>query len=513
MTRRQTFQFVDGTFNFTGSQSGSDFADFLLDWPNQVREATGFYPGLRAGEQFCRLFGWRLPTFITDDWKVTPKLTISMGLRWELNSPVRDTRGLTPNFSFTTDQLYPALFHSQYLYNWDHHDLAPRFGLAYRPFGGDQTVIRASYGVFYNVNMWNNFQVMDVNPPFLISINQLNTPANPVITMANAYLSTSLTGKTTPEVLGVPADYGMGNTQMWTLNIQRALPHNILIEIDYVGSKSTHYDRPAEYNLINALAGQTQRPLPQWGDIEFIDTDASANYEAGIVKAEKRMSHGLTFLSSYTYSKTLNNSFSGNGANRLSNPFDARSEKALAESDVRSRVTTSALYELPFFAGKHGLAAQLLGGWQANGVFTWETGMPMYPVQATEGVPDGCPRCNPRPDLVGNVSLPSGQQTLRQWFNTAAFRVAAGHYGNAGRNILTAPGLTNLDFSLFKNFNINEAKRFQFRWEMYNATNTPLFNLAFGFASANLTVGNGTFGQITSAGSGRVMQFGLRYEF
>ena len=104
-------------------------------------------------------------------------------------------------------------------------------------------------------------------------------------------------------------------------------------------------------------------------------------------------------------------------------------------------------------------------------------------------------------------------EALKAWFDTSAFKIAVGHYGNSGRNILTAPGLTNLDFSLFKNFNVTEAKFFQFRWEMYNATNTPPFNNAFGFASANLTVGNGTFGQVTSSGTGRVMQFGLRYEF
>jgi hypothetical protein len=139
--------------------------------------------------------------------------------------------------------------------------------------------------------------------------------------------------------------------------------------------------------------------------------------------------------------------------------------------------------------------------------------MPMYPVQPTESIPDGCPRCNPRPDRLADGNLPSSQRSLKLWFDTSAFKTAVGHYGNSGRNILTAPGLTNLDFSLFKNFNITEAKSFQFRWEMYNATNTPPFYLAFGFASANLTVGNGTFGQITSAASVLVMQFGLRYEF
>src|SRR5258708_20188609 len=112
---------------------------------------------------------------------------------------------------------YPRADYSQYQYNWDYHDFAPRFGLAYRPFGGDKTVVRASYGVFYNVNMWNNFQVMDVNPPFLISINQLNTPGNPVVTMANANQTSTLSGTTKPQLLALPQAYPLPNTPHSTL--------------------------------------------------------------------------------------------------------------------------------------------------------------------------------------------------------------------------------------------------------------------------------------------------------
>jgi len=123
------------------------------------------------------------------------------------------------------------------------------------------------------------------------------------------------------------------------------------------------------------------------------------------------------------------------------------------------------------------VAAQLLGGWQANGVLISQTGLPIYPIQPTEPIADGCPRCNPRPDRLADGNLPSDQRSLQRWFDTSAFKVAVGHYGTSGRNIITAPGLTNLDFSLFKNFYISESKRVQFRWESYNATNTPYFKL------------------------------------
>ena len=120
---------------------------------------------------------------------------------------------------------------------------------------------------------------------------------------------------------------------------------------------------------------------------------------------------------------------------------------------------------------------------------------------------DECSRCTRRPDRIADGNLPGSERTLQRWFDTSAFALAVGHYGSSGRNILTAPGLASLDFSLFKNFRITESKNLQFRWEMYNATNTPPFN------PPNRGIGTGTFGQITSAGLAREMQFGLRLEF
>jgi hypothetical protein len=472
LLRRQTFTPVTGAFDFIGVNAGLGltttarstlaWADFLLDQPDQVREPVTALPGIRPGAQFARLFGWRLHNFFNDDWKVSPKLTLNVGLRWELNSPIRDIRGLTPNFSLATGQIVPPAGTPGNLYNWDRHDFAARLGLAFRPFGGDKTVVRASYGVFYNVNMWNNITVMTINPPFNISINQLNNPGQVTIRMANANQATIISGLSAPEVLGVLPDYGLGNAQQWSFNIQRALPRDMFVELGYMGSKSTHFDRPAEYNLINALAGQTTRALPQSGDVEFIDTDASGNYNALIAKVEKRFSQGFSFLFSHTFSKTMFDSFAGNGANRLSNPFNAKAEKGLAECDQRHRVTSSFL----FLRSQPGVAGHLLGGWQANGVFTFETGMPFYVLQTLQPVNDGCPRSNRRPDRIANSNLAGDQRSLSHWFDNSALSLAVGHYGNSGRDILTAPGLINLDFSLFKNFRVSESKRVEFRWRM-----------------------------------------------
>jgi hypothetical protein len=515
LLRRETSQFIMGQFNFTGIHAGQGlttaaretlaWADFLLDQPSQVRTAFSEVLGFKPG-QFTRLFGWRSHNFFTDDWKATSRLTVNLGLRYEYNSVIRDIRGGTRNFDFRTQNLFPAPGVSAPLYNPDYDNFAPRIGLAFRPFRDNRTVVRMSYGVFYNVNMLNNLTESSKNVPFQAGINELNNAGQVRIRMSNA-IAGSNPAATTPEVLAFPDNYGVGDAQQWTFNIQRSLPRQMVFEIGYVGSKSSHFDRPRTFNAINLGRGETRRPYPQWGNIELITTDASGTYHGLLTKVERRFSGGLTFLGTYTWSKTFFDSWAGNGADRHNSPFDLKSEKGLAETDLRHRATLSYLWEFPFFRGRKDLLGRLLGGWQTNGLLTLETGMPLYPTQSVQPLNDDCSRCTRRPDRIADGNLPGVQRSLQRWFDTNAFRSVSGRYGNSGRNVLTAPGLTSLDFSLFKNVHLSETKNVQFRWEMYNATNTPPFS------PPGRGIGTGTFGVITSSGLGREMQFGLRLEF
>lgn len=515
LVRRQSYTYVTGVFDFNGSITGSPWSDFLLDQPYQVEEAVAPatpIPGFSAGETYVRLADYHLQPYFMDDWKATPKLTINYGLRWELDSPIQDIRGLTDNINMSTGQLFPAPGVSGNLYDWDHHDFAPRFGFAYRPFSGSNaTVVRGSYGVYYTQNMWNNISVMASNPPFNLSIDQVQTPGNVTVTMANPADATSIVGSETPEILGVPKDYGLANSQQWTFNIEHVLPQKITLEVGYVGSKSTHFDRPAEYNDINVLAGQTEREFPQYSDIELIDTDAYGTYNGLITRLEKHLSNGISFVFTYTYSKDMFSSFSGNGALRMSDPFDAKAEKGLGEPDMRHRITMSWLYELPFYRNHTAGLGHFLGGWHANGVFTWQTGMPFEVTQSVQPVNDGCSRCNEgdsrRPDLLFNPTL--SNPTLNEWFNTSAFRVALGHYGDEGRNILTGPGLTDVDLALYKNIRITESKTLQLRLESYDLFNTPPFDQN----PPDGVMEDGTFGEILGSGPGRELQLALRFMF
>ncbi len=516
LLRRETYQFVTGQFTFTGIHAGQGlatasretlaWADFLLDQPSQVRTAYSEVAGFKPG-QFTRLFGWRSHNFFTDDWKVTPRLTFNIGLRYEYNSVLRDIRGGTRNFDFATQDLFPAPGVSAPLYKRDLNNFAPRFGFAYRPFHDNKTVVRGSYGVFYNVNMLNNLTESSKNIPFSAGINELNNPGVIRIRMSSASVSENIAATSAREVLAVPDNYGVGDVQQWTFNIQRALPANMVFEAGYVGSKSSHFDRPRTFNAINVLTGEKSKPYPQWGNIELITTDASGSYHGLLTKVEKRFSNGLTFLATYTWSKTFFDSFAGNAAQRHNSPFDLKSEKGLAETDQRHRATASWLYEIPLLRNRKSAAGYMLGGWQVNGVLMLETGLPMHPTQTTQPLADECSRCNRRPDRISDGNLSDSERSLGRWFDTGAFRLALNHYGTSGRNVLSAPGLLNIDFSLFKNFRITESKNLQFRWESYNATNTPAFN------PPGLSIGTGTFGVVTSSGLGREMQFGLRFQF
>jgi len=365
-------------------------------------------------------------------------------------------------------------------------------------------LIRAGYGVFFNVNMMNMFvPALAANPPNNQNINELNAAGVVRIRMRNADQAAAL--NINSEINSADPKRGVGDVQQWNFNIQRMLPKTILMEVGYMGSKSAHFDSPRTVNPF--VPGTTRRIYANWGPIENISLDASGSYHGLLVKAEKRMAQGITFLQTYTWSKTMFDSFACCGAQRHNNPHAWKLEKGLAETDQRHRGTTAFLWELPFARGKRDTRGQILGGWQINGSMSLETGLPIHPTQSVAPVDDGCPRCTRRPDRLADGRLDSSQRTLQRWFDTSAFLLARGRYGNSGRNILTAPGLASLDLAVFKNFPIGENKEIQFRWENYNFTNTPPFD------PPTLDIGSGQFGRITSAGLGRQMQFGLRFQF
>ena len=508
-TARRTVTFINGGFDFTGLHSGVPFADFLLDQPRRVR--LGNIPGTSNAGTFPDFEYWRLHPYVQDEWKMTPNLTMNIGLRWEYNSPFVDDRGESRNIDLGTGELFPAPGTARFPLNEvSKNNWAPRFGLAWRPLGETDFVIRSGYGIFYNVNMINNFvPILAGNPPGTLRIEEIALARRPVIRMAtadqaqNLLIRSSASGAATTDTIGI--------AQQWHLNIQKSLPWDLVAEIGYSGSKSDHFDNPAEYNAFLPGTIGTANPVrryPQFSSIEIHDNAASGTYHGLLTKIERRFSEGLTFLQTYTWSKGMFDSRACCGAQRPNNPHDRRTaERGRGDFDITHRTTTAFLWELPIGRSLRGAAKHVVAGWQVNGVLVLATGLPIHPTQSRAPVDDGCSRCTRRPMRIGNGNLSGSARTLDRWFDTSAFVLADGQYGDTGRSILEEPGRTSLDFSIFKNFDVAEGHRVQFRWEMYNATNTPPF------LTPTTNIQSGNFGRVTRALEGREMQLGLRWEF
>jgi hypothetical protein len=509
-----------GQFSFTGYATGNPVADFLLGLPLSTGSSNVLVPG-----NFLTTF---YHFFITDEWKATRNLTINVGLRYELDPPVQEQRGNARNFNggpawdgVQTGSVFPAAGNRTRLYGFDTDDWGPRFSLAYRPFGGSDTVIRAGYGIYYSMPEFNTVVDFNLNPP-LSSYGTYTTSAQAPLSFNNPFPSSSQVAGA-PTIYAVdPSRYRNGRSQLWTFSIGRKSISNISLEAAYTGGRT-------DGMLVNALlnqplpgpgAVQPRRPYPQYGNISYWVPDDYATYHALQLKAEKRLSSGFSFLASYTWSKSLDIQqsaiFGDTQAGGPQNKNDLRAEYGLASQDYRHRFVVSYGYELPFGTGKRFLSTAtavenaFLGGWQLNGITTAQTGPPF--TLFVPGDPAGLGGSGTlRPNRIGNGNLPSSQSTVARWFDTSAFVDPAPYtFGNSGRNVLIGPGLFNFDLSLFKNFRITESKRVQVRAEFFDLFNHPHFTIP------GQTMDTSTLGVISSANSGadgRIVQFALKFYF
>jgi hypothetical protein len=444
-----------GNFSFTGFVTGNPVADFLLGRPLLSSSSVGLTP--------ARLFTTLYHLFVTDDWKVTPNLTVNLGLRYELNPPVQDSRGLARNLDIKTGTLFPNGDIRTRLYRFDKNNLAPRLSFAYRPSGTQRTVIRGGSGVFYSTPEFNTVVDFNLNPPFFTTNNFRATPEVP-LTLADPFPVTGKLPTGAPTIFSVDRDnYRDAFTLLWSLDVQHELVRDFSIDIGYTGSKTTgllgdilpNQPDPGPDNP------QARRRFPQFGPIFFWTPNAFSTYHGLTFKAEKRYSQGLFFLASYTWSKAIDliqspvfgDGLSG-GIQRKDNIF---ADKSVAGFDRRHRLSFSYGYELPFGKGKPlasnlGPAVEaLIGGWQINGITTLQTGPPFTPV--VPGDPAGIAGNGTlRPNRLRDGGLDSSQRTLVHWFDTDAFVAPPPFtFGNAGRNVLIGPGTVNFDFSVFKN--------------------------------------------------------------
>ena len=508
-----------GRFNFNGqytqnplaarpSQTGEPMADFLL---GHMSNSEG-----QVGAPIANFRNWYYSFYVQDNWRVTNKLTLNLGLRWEMELPYRDRHDAIVNFDFAWDHSYQPIpvrlgtgdpNAGSQGFSWpdevgyvrdgrfgnrvntiDWNDWAPRIGAAYQL--NDKTVIRTGAGLYYVRDIGNG--VFDVvrNSPFTT---RQAEPADPIL--PNQTWARPFTLTATPSFLLINQfDEPTSYVAQYSFGIQRQLTKESSLEVTYLGSAGVFLRRLTNYNQAPPGPGNQnpRRPFPIYGTFQNMNAPAHSSYHALQARFQHRFQAGLTVLSSFAYGKSIDN---GSGVRTSdgdsltpSNNDDLSFERGLSAFHFRSRWTTSYLYELPFGKGKRwaksGLASYIAGGWQIGGIFTIQEGFPLTARcgPGANNFQNGGGGCYPDVvDSVGGPNLPRSERTPERFFNPAAFvdRLPGGEqfrFGNSARNTILGPGILNTDLSIVKNIPvpINEATRLEFRAEFFNIANHPI---------------------------------------
>ncbi len=533
--RNQIFQpFITdlrGTFTFQGRWTNVPFADFLLGMPETATRLLA-----PAWNYF---FSTSYGAFVQDDFKARPDLTLSLGLRYELSKPlvdkydrlasyvphlgkvvVADKRG-APNFDadiaaagltnyvgLAKDYGLPrALTYAQKT------NFAPRFGFAWRPFGGSRTVLRGGYGIFYagsaNNSLRNNLGNVY---PFTVSQTFRRNQNDPnALTFSNPYPEGKAAGQSVTNANGYELDAPAQYLQSWSFTAEREIGKGSAIELSYSASKGTHlgkrYDinqplRSAETRLPN---GGFARPYPGYATVNYYSFGSDSSYNAAIVSVRKRFANGFFYRASYVFSKSIDlaSELAGSSSGGYAGAQDSRNlslERGRSDWDSRHVFTMNFTYEMPKGSGR------LLRGWQLAGSGKMRSGQPFTVRVSNANLDQG--EAN-RPDRIANGRL--SNPTPERWFDASAFvpvPLGAYRFGNSGRNILDGPGQVNLNASLSRRFRLFERHTLQLRVESFNLTNHTNF-----YRMPATAVDSPGVGTITSALAARTMQLALRYQF
>jgi hypothetical protein len=514
-----------GSANFSGqftqldpgdaNGTGSGLADMLLGLAISAKISSLTYFGNRQHS-----YGG----FVNDDYKISSKLTLNLGLRYDYVTPAYEAHNHQSNFDFKTKQIIVAgqNGNSRGLTQGDKLDFSPRIGFAYSPFHDAKTVIRGAYGRFFNSEEIRTGDPLQLayNVPFFFEPSLISNGDTVKFTLATGFPSLDPIKAPFPGVTSVDARLHSPVFDEWNLNIQRELPGKILLETAYVGSKGTHLQVLVDRNQIiptpSANVEQIQRPYPEFGSFTSIENHGNSTYHSVQLKAEKHLSNGLFFLSAFTYGKSINDQpeICCNSP-WPQNSYNLKSEKGLSDFDNRRHWVTSLDYELPVGHGKrfmHDSRALDLafGGWHVGAIVSLRSGFPFTP-QIDFDPSNTFSQGLQRADRLGNGNLPPSKRTPDLWFDTSQFPSPTGlNFGNAGKNILDGPGAKTADLSLRKAFTFRERFHVDFRTEFFNAFNHPVFSQPDAF----ITDGPGAVGVITSTViSQRTLQFGLKFSF
>jgi Carboxypeptidase regulatory-like domain/TonB-dependent Receptor Plug Domain len=519
---------------------------------NNLYNLADFMFGLRSQYEFANLLVVNLRqrlhyAYLQDDFKVSPKLTFNLGVRYEFATPFYEDKNRLSNYDPATNSIIQAKDGSLYdrsLVDPDYNNFAPRLGFAYNLL--DKTVIRGGYGIGYvYFHRLGSANLLATNFPQITRANIPQSPSLPRCAGTETGLALEKCFRPTQDgypsglpnnvTLYVPRDTRTGYIQNWQLSVQRELTSNMLIDVAYVGNHAIKLvlladlnqarpNNPGETLLVNA-----RRPISGFRSISAVLPAAFSNYNALQVKFERRFSRGLYVLNSFTWSKAIDNVSqvleepNGNTGNPQS-VYNIAADRGLSAYDEPINNTTSVVWDLPFgrgraFAGNlPGALEAVIGGWTITGINTMRSGQtinlrysPSAQASVTANLPSFLGGVALRPNISGSVLAPEGSRTIDNYFNISNVSIPSVNqpFGSAGRNIARSDAFYQLDFGLQKNFAlpITEATRLEFRAEFFN-----LFNKT-NFGAANSDRSSSGFGQIRNAFPARQIQFALKLSF
>ncbi len=527
--------FIDGEYLFTGfgaTQSNNPALEsFLKASPTVYLGVDPAFPNSDRG--FRQTY---MGLYAQDDWRVTPRLTLNLGLRWEYSTIPTEAQGRSANIRNVATDATPTV--GPIWASVPKNLFSPRFGFAWTPFAKSKTVVRGGYGLMRD-QLWSNLY-FDVRfyPPFyralLVILPNFLTPPTSV---------SAVTGPISPSVIG---SFGITYRpdfpyyMQYNLNVEQELAKDLVLQVAYVGSRGNHLPRTGEANPFVASLGHNINP--NFGSIPLLVTDAQSFYNSGQLSLQKRFSRGVSFQASYTYSKSIDDQSGPFPSDYVSesgvaqNFFNRKGDRARSSFDRTHAFVFNALYDLPFGPGRRygqdigGFGGRLLGGWRVGGIVTVLSGVPFtanlgsFNNSGTNAsFPGDRPNVKPGAQPCGSAVLGSPDK----WFDPSIFTLPpAGQFGNSGRNTICGPALRNVDFSLTKDTKLGERLGLEFRAEFFNIFNHANFNVPVNTQGPNGNGGNGDAvflpGGLPAPNAGRIfqtvtsprqIQFGLKLTF